>query len=104
MEDECKDRVLKSQSSVSHSAQFGDDDDQGQIRADEALEDPYVSEGRAASAGASLAAVASALGSAAFSPSFGASPLGAASASPPSDEVQRVRLSRSNCMIRVLSR
>ncbi len=44
--------------------------------------------------------------SAVFS-SFGASapPAAAAgSASPPSDDVQRVRLSRSSCMIKVLSR
>lgn len=42
-------------------------------------------------------------GSTALSASFGAS-AGAASASPLSEEVQRVRLSRRSCMIRVLSR
>ena len=58
-----------------------------------------------ASAGASVEAGASDLGSAgAFSVSFDASPVGAASLSPPSDEVQSVKLSRRSCMMRVLSR
>lgn len=53
----------------------------------------------AGAAGVSSAAGASVLGLS--SDSF-ASPAG--SASPPSDEVQRVRLSRRSCMMSVLSR
>lgn len=53
---------------------------------------------------ASAGGAASVLGSAAFSVSFDASPDGAGSGSPPSDEVQSVRLSRKSCMIKVLSR
>lgn len=64
--------------------------------------------GRGASAApSSVDAGASALVSvvaAAFSPSLAVSPEGAASPSPPSEDVQSVRLSRSSCMMSVLSR
>lgn len=58
----------------------------------------------AAGAGSSAGLASSSAGLAASPSSFLASPEAAPSPSALSDEVQRVRLSRSSCMMRVLSR
>ena len=58
----------------------------------------------AAGSGAASEAGASAFGSVDLSASLLASVAAAGSASPPSDEVHNVRLSRRSCMMSVLSR